>query len=258
LTTSFRNNFKQLQPNKKGQPSDWLPFLLGILYSSVEKSEDGRMTGRTTIKPGETDILIVVDVQYDFLPNGSLAVPDGNAVIAPINRLAKVFRHVVQTQDWHPQGHASFASSHPGKQPFDIAELSYGPQVLWPDHCIQGTLGAEISHDLRIPHAQLIIRKGHNPTIDSYSGFLEADRQTSTGLAGYLKERGFQRVFCAGLALDFCVAWTALDAKAAGFETYLIEDASRAIDTEGSLARAQSDLSAAAIHVIGSAQIEGA
>jgi nicotinamidase/pyrazinamidase len=208
------------------------------------------------IRPSESDVLIVVDLQVDFLPGGALAVPDGDAIIAPINRLAKAFRHVVLTQDWHPRGHASFASSHSSKQPFETAELHYGSQVLWPDHCVQGTPGAEIARDLNIPHAQLVIRKGYNASIDSYSGFKEADRQTSTGLEGYLKERGLRRVFCAGLALDFCVAWTALDAAAAGFEAYVIEDASRAIDTNGSLARAQNDMNAAGVQVIGSAQIE--
>jgi nicotinamidase/pyrazinamidase len=208
------------------------------------------------IRPGEGDVLIAVDLQVDFLPGGALAVPDGDAVIAPINRLAKAFRHVVLTQDWHPKGHASFASSHPSKQPFETIELHYGLQVLWPDHCVQGTPGAEIARDLDIPHAQLVIRKGYNASIDSYSGFKEADRQTSTGLEGYLKERGFRRVFCAGLAFDFCVVWTALDAVAAGFETYVIEDASRAIDTNASLARAQNDMSAAGVRVISSAQIE--
>ncbi|MBA1157002.1 bifunctional nicotinamidase/pyrazinamidase [Microvirga mediterraneensis] len=216
------------------------------------------MTERATIKAGEHDVLIVVDVQLDFLPGGALAVPEGDAVIAPINRLAKLFRHVVLTQDWHPEGHASFASSHPEKQPFEVTELHYGPQVLWPNHCVQGTPGAEISPDLDIPHAQLVIRKGYNARIDSYSGFKEADRRTSTGLAGYLKERGFSRVFCVGLALDFCVAWTALDAVEAGFDTYLIEDASRAIDTDGSLARARRDMEAAGVHVIRSEQILGA
>jgi nicotinamidase/pyrazinamidase len=215
------------------------------------------MAERATIKPGENDVLIVVDVQVDFLPGGALAVPDGDAVIEPINRLAKRFRHVVLTQDWHPEGHASFASSHPAKQPFEMTDLHYGPQVLWPDHCVQGTSGAEISRDIDIPHAQLVIRKGYNVGIDSYSGFKEADRQTSTGLAGYLKERGFRRVFCAGLALDFCVAWTALDAADAGFETYLIEDASRAIDTNGSLGKARQELEAAGIHTINSNQIAG-
>jgi len=216
------------------------------------------MAAESVIQPGEGDVLIVVDVQHDFLPGGALAVPDGDAVIAPINRLAKAFRHVVLTQDWHPKGHASFASSHAGKQPFEVTDLHYGAQVLWPDHCVQGTPGAEISRDLHIPHAQLVIRKGYNAGIDSYSGFKEADRQTSTGLEGYLKERGFRRVFCAGLALDFCVAWTALDAAAAGFETHVIEDASRAIDTNGSLARAKNDLSAAGVRMVRSAQINGA
>jgi nicotinamidase/pyrazinamidase len=216
------------------------------------------MAERATIKPGENDVLIVVDVQHDFLPGGALAVPDGDAVIEPINRLAKRFRHVVLTQDWHPEGHASFASSHPAKQPFEMADLHYGPQVLWPDHCVQGTSGAEISRDIDIPHAQLVIRKGYNAGIDSYSGFKEADRRTSTGLEGYLKERGFRRVFCAGLALDFCVAWTAVDAAGAGFETYLIEDASRPIDTNGSLEKAWRELEAAGVRVITSEQITGA
>jgi nicotinamidase/pyrazinamidase len=215
------------------------------------------MAERATIKPGETDVLIVVDVQHDFLPGGALAVPEGNAVIEPINRLARAFRHVVLTQDWHPEGHASFASSHPAKQPFEMTDLHYGPQVLWPDHCVQGSSGAEISQDLDIPHAQLVIRKGYNAGIDSYSGFKEADRQTSTGLAGYLRERGIRRVFCAGLALDFCVAWTALDAMEAGFETYLIEDASRAIDTNGSLDKARKDLKAAGVRTIKSDRVIG-
>ena len=213
------------------------------------------MAERGTIEPGDGDVLIVVDVQVDFLPGGALAVPDGDAVIAPINRLSRAFRHVVLTQDWHPEGHASFASSHPDRQPFETTELRYGPQVLWPDHCVQGTPGAEITRDLDIPHAQLVIRKGYNAGIDSYSGFREADRRTSTGLAGYLKERGFRRVFCAGLALDFCVAWTALDAAEAGFETCLIEDASRAIDTNGSLEKARRDLEAAGVRMITSDQV---
>jgi nicotinamidase/pyrazinamidase len=215
------------------------------------------MAKTPAVEPGDKDALIVVDVQYDFLPGGALAVQDGDAVIAPINGLARVFRHVVLTQDWHPKGHASFASSHPGKQPFDLVDLHYGSQVLWPDHCVQGTKGAEISGELNIPHAQLVIRKGYNAGIDSYSGFKEADRRTSTGLEGYLRERGFRRVFCAGLALDFCVAWTAMDAASAGFETYLIEDASRAIDTAGSLAKARNDLEAAGVQMIRSDRIVG-
>ena len=176
------------------------------------------------ITPSPADVLIVVDVQYDFLPGGALAVPDGFAVIAPINALARRFRHVVLTQDWHPPGHASFASSHPGKAPFETAQLPYGEQILWPDHCVQGTPGAAIHESIDIPHAALVIRKGHNRAIDSYSGFVEADRKTPTGLAGYLKERGVDRVFCAGLATDFCVGWTAIDAGRAGFEAYVIEE----------------------------------
>lgn len=208
------------------------------------------MPDQATIVPTDSDALIVTDVQYDFLPGGALAVPEGDAVIGPINRLAKVFRHVLLTQDWHPEGHTSFASTHPGKKPFETAELAYGTQILWPDHCVQGTRGAEISSDLHIPHAQLVIRKGYDPAIDSYSGFIEADRRTATGLAGYLKERGFGRLFCTGLATDFCVAWTALDAKAAGFDVYVIEDACRAIDSGGSLDRAMRDLKAAGVHLI--------
>ncbi len=203
------------------------------------------------------EALVVVDVQNDFCPGGALAVPEGDGIVAGINALWGEFRAVVLTQDWHPAGHSSFATSHWGREPYEQVEMSYGSQVLWPDHCVQGTPGAEISQDLDIPHAQLVIRKGYNAGIDSYSGFKEADRQTSTGLEGYLKERGFRRVFCAGLALDFCVAWTAMDAAAVGFETYLIEDASRAIDTNGSLARARQDLEAAGVCVIGSTQIIG-
>ena len=205
--------------------------------------------------PAADDVLIVVDVQYDFLPGGALAVPDGDAVIAPINALARRFSHVVLTQDWHPSGHASFASSHPGRAPFETVPLHYGLQILWPDHCVQGTRGAMIADELDIPHAQLIIRKGHNRTIDSYSGFLEADRRTSTGLGGYLTERGCRRVFCAGLATDFCVAWTALDARGIGFDAVVIEDACRAIDTQGSLARAWADMQGAGVGRVGAADL---
>ena len=181
------------------------------------------------------DALVVVDIQYDFLPGGSLAVAGGNEIIEPINALAKRFRNVIQTQDWHPAGHVSFASSHEGMQPFQVVELPYGPQVLWPDHCVIGTKGAEFSVALDIPHVQTIIRKGYRETIDSYSGFKENDHRTQTGLAGYLRERELKWLFICGLATDFCVAWTAEDGIAAGFETVVIEDATRAIDTGGSL-----------------------
>jgi nicotinamidase/pyrazinamidase len=191
--------------------------------------------------------LVVVDVQNDFIPGGALAVPKGDEVVPAINRLAARFDNVVLTQDWHPKDHISFASSHRGKKPFETIELAYGRQVLWPDHCVQGTSGAELHSDLVLSKAQLLIRKGHHRDIDSYSAFLEADRKTSTGLAGYLKERSLRRLFVCGLATDFCVAWTALDARAAGFEVTVIEDACRAIDLEGSLARARSDMSAAGV-----------
>lgn len=190
------------------------------------------------IEIGSEDALIVVDVQNDFVSGGALAVPDGDAVADPINALARRFTNVVLTQDWHPPGHISFASSHPGRKPFETVELAYGSQVLWPDHCVQGTRGAELHPALSVPHAQLVIRKGYSGSVDSYSAFGEADRTTPTGLAGYLRERGLRRLFVVGLATDFCVSWTALDARAQGFPTIVIEDACRAIDADGSLARA--------------------
>jgi nicotinamidase/pyrazinamidase len=195
----------------------------------------------------DTDLLLVVDVQHDFLPGGSLAVAQGDEVIPAINRLGRHFANVVLTQDWHPPGHISFASSHPGRRPFETIRLPYGDQVLWPDHCVQGTRGAALHEGLRLPQAQLLIRKGFHPDVDSYSAFLEADRKTPTGLASYLRERSLRRVFCAGLATDFCVAWSALDARNAGFEAAVVEDACRAIDTAGSLVRAWADLHAAGV-----------
>lgn len=187
------------------------------------------------IIPGESDVLLVTDVQYDFLPGGALAVPRGDEVVPVINRLAPRFPHVVLTQDWHPPGHISFASSHPGKKPFETVELEYGAQTLWPDHCVQGTRGADFHSDLDIPHAELVIRKGYHPHIDSYSTFYENDRRTPTGLSGYLRERGLSRVFMTGLATDFCVRFSAMDARREGFEVVLIEPACRGIDLEGSL-----------------------
>ena len=206
-------------------------------------------------RKGGDACLVVVDVQNDFMPGGALAVPRGDEVVPIINALVPRFENVVLTQDWHPRGHASFASAHAGKNPFETIRLSYGDQVLWPDHCVQGTPGAAIHSDLQATKAQLVIRKGYHDGIDSYSGFLEADRRTSTGLAGYLKERGIRRLYVCGLATDFCVAWTALDARAAGFETVLIEDASRAIDLNGSLAQAWNDLAAAGVQRKASASI---
>ena len=191
--------------------------------------------------------LVVVDVQNDFMPGGALAVPRGDEIVPIANRLAARFENVVLTQDWHPRGQVSFASSHPGKKPFETIQLPYGEQVLWPDHCVQGTRGAAFHEDLAIPHAQLVVRKGYHKDVDSYSAFLEADRKTTTGLAGYLEERGLKNLFFCGLATDFCVAWSALDARAAGFSATVIEDACRAIDLDGSLAKAWSDMAAAGV-----------
>jgi nicotinamidase/pyrazinamidase len=185
------------------------------------------------------DILAVVDVQNDFCPGGALAVPDGAAVVPEINRLIAAHDHVILTQDWHPAGHSSFASQHAGREPFETIEASYGPQILWPDHCVQGTPGAEFHPDLDWRTAELVIRKGFRRDIDSYSAFFENDHRTPTGLGGYLRERGFTRVVLAGLATDFCVHFSAMDARKLGFEVRVIEAACRAIDLEGSLAAAR-------------------
>lgn len=182
--------------------------------------------------------LIVVDIQNGFTPNGHLAVANSDQIIPLVNQLAEKFQHVVLTQDWHPANHISFAENHAGKQPFDTIQLDYGTQVLWPSHCVQGTQDAELHPDLNIPHAQLIIRKGWHTEIDSYSAFLEADQKTTTGLAGYLRESGIETVYVVGIATDFCVAWTAMDAVKLGFKTYVIEDATAAIDLNGSLQQA--------------------
>lgn len=200
-------------------------------------------------------VLLVMDVQNDFLPGGALAVPRGDEVVPIVNRLAARFANVILTQDWHPANHISFASRHPGKQPFETIELPYGTQVLWPEHCVQGSRGAEFHPALAAHHAQAVIRKGYHAHTDSYSALLEADRVTPTGLAGMLRERGLRRVYCCGLATDFCVAWSAHDAQAAGFETFVIEDACRAIDTGGSLAAARRDLAAAGVQLIASDRI---
>ena len=196
---------------------------------------------------GESDVLLVVDVQNDFCPNGNLPVPHGDEVVPTINRLAGRFRHVVLTQDWHPPGHHSFASSHSGKRPFDIVTVAYGQQILWPDHCVQGTTGAQFHDGLQIPHAELVLRKGFRPTIDSYSAFYENDRKTPTGLAGYLRERGLTRIFVAGLAFDFCVRYSAEDARREGFSVTVIEDACRGIDVEGSVAATRESFAALGI-----------
>jgi len=202
-----------------------------------------------------TSVLIVTDIQNDFLPGGALAVADGDAIIPLVNDIARRFKNVVITQDWHPAHHISFASSHAGKSAFDVIDLRYGPQVLWPDHCIQGSFGAALAEGLDIPHAQMIIRKGYHAHTDSYSSFFEADRKTPTGLTGYLFERGIERVYTVGLATDFCVSWSAQDAREHGFETYVIEDACRAIDTNNSLAAAVAAMDSAGVRRISAAQL---
>jgi nicotinamidase/pyrazinamidase len=185
---------------------------------------------------GEGDILLVIDVQNDFCPGGALAVPHGDDVVPIVNRLAQLFPNVVLTQDWHPPDHLSFASTHWGRRPYEIATTAYGPQVLWPDHCVQGTSGADFHKSLTIPHAGLVLRKGIHRDIDSYSAFYENDRKTPTGLVGYLRERSLTHIFLAGLAFDFCVRYSAEDAARAGFTVVVIEDACRSIDIEGSVA----------------------
>ena len=204
---------------------------------------------------GDTDILIVVDVQNDFCPGGALAVPGGGEVAVQVGALARRFRHVALTQDWHPPGHMSFASTHSGRQPFETVAVPYGDQVLWPDHCVQDTRGAAFHAALDIPHAALVLRKGFHAGIDSYSAFYENDRRTPTGLAGYLRERGFRKIFLAGLAFDFCVLWSAEDARRLGFDAVVIEDACRSIDLSGSHAAAHGRLREAGVGLVQSAEI---
>ena len=208
------------------------------------------------IRPDAQSALIVVDVQNCFVTGGTLPVAKGEEVVPVINQLAKAFDNVVVTQDWHTPKHASFASTYQGKKPFETTKLSYGTQVLWPDHCVQGSQDAALHKDLDVPKAQIIIRKGFHKDVDSYSAFEEADRKTSTGLAGYLKARGIKRVFVTGLATDFCVAWTAMDARKLGFEAYVIEDATRGIDLNGSLAAAWKQMAAKGVKRIQSSDIE--
>ncbi len=205
--------------------------------------------------PDASAALIVADVQHSFMPGGSLAVPGGDEVVPIINALAKRFVNVVLTQDWHPAGHRSFASAHPGKKPFDVTTLHYGEQILWPDHCVQGSEGARLHPALEVEHAQLVLRKGYHPGVDSYSAFVEADGKTRTGLSGYLQERGIDNLYICGLATDFCVAWTALDARKLGFAAAVVEDACRGIDTQGSLAAAWERLDRAGVKRIQSRDV---
>lgn len=216
---------------------------------------DALAASAQSLKPGSHAALIVVDVQNCFIDGGTLPVKGGADVVPVINQLATHFENIVITQDWHTPGHASFASAHPGKKPFETAKLSYGTQVLWPDHCVQGTDDAALDKDLKLPTAQVIIRKGFHKDMDSYSAFEEADHKTETGLAGYLKQRRIDTVYVTGLATDFCVAWTAMDARKAGFNAYVIEDATRAIDLNGSLAAAWKSMARAGVKRIQSQAI---
>jgi len=196
------------------------------------------------------DLLLVIDVQNDFCPGGALAVADGDSVIDPILKIAPRFEHIILTQDWHPASHSSFASAHPGRKPYEQFEMPYGLQTLWPNHCVQGMRGAEFHSKLNLPRAELILRKGYRREVDSYSAFFENDRVTPTGLAGYLRERGLTRIFLAGLAYDFCVGYSALDARRLGFEAIVIRDACRAIDLDGSVARMEADFTRAGVESV--------
>ncbi len=203
------------------------------------------------------DLLLVVDVQNDFCPGGNLPVADGDRVVPVINRLLPRFRHVVLTQDWHPADHASFASRHPGKAPYEAVQMPYGEQTLWPDHCVQGSDGAAFHPDLDTDGALAVIRKGMNPGIDSYSAFTENDRSTPTGLGGLLRALDIRRVFLAGLAFDFCVGWSASDARAHGFEAVVLEDATRPVDLPGTVAAARTAMRDAGVVVTTSREIAG-
>jgi nicotinamidase/pyrazinamidase len=223
----------------------------------VKSGPEGRRLARMNLNPSSDDVLLVVDVQNDFCPGGALAVADGDAVIPAIHRIARHFEHILLTQDWHPPGHHSFARAHQGKCAFDQVHLIYGEQTLWPDHCVQGTPGADFHPALNLPQAELILRKGFRPEIDSYSAFFENDRTTTTGLNAYLRERGLRRVFLAGLAYDYCVAYSALDARRLGYPAIIIRDACRAIDLNGSVAAIEKEFAAAGVSLIESAAIAG-
>ena len=237
------------------KPLNRRAFVQALASGSLTTAASAPLWAAGKIKPGAHSALIVVDVQNCFVTGGTLPVAKGEEVVPVINRIAAGFNNIIVTQDWHTAGHASFASSHAGKKPFETTRLSYGTQVLWPDHCVQGSDDAALHKGLSLPTAQLIIRKGYNKGMDSYSAFAEADHKTVTGLAGYLKARGIRSVYVAGLATDFCVAWTALDARQAGFETAVIEDACRGIDLNGSLAAAWKQMAAKGVKRIQSAHI---
>jgi nicotinamidase/pyrazinamidase len=232
-----------------------LRLLGGVTTIAASAASTAALGGAPRIRPDAASVLIVVDVQNCFITGGTLAVPHGEDVVPVINKIAPAFVNVVMTQDWHPPAHVSFASSHPGGRPFETIEVAYGKQTLWPDHCVQGTHDAALDRDLEIPQAELIVRKGFHREVDSYSAFREANR-TPTGLQGYLRERGMRRLFVTGLATDFCVARTALDARQAGFDTYVIEDACRGINLNGSVAAAWRDMTRRGVRRIQSKEIE--
>lgn len=209
------------------------------------------------MKPLSTDALLVIDMQNDFCPGGALAVAEGDLIVPVINRLGARFDHIILTADWHPADHISFASTHPGKQPFEMMEVPYGPQTLWPEHCLQQSKGSELHPELDLPHAELILRKGFRREIDSYSAFLENDHATPTGLAGYLRERGLTRLFLCGLAYDFCVRYSVIDGTAMGFECLVIEDASRPVDLPGSVDATHAAFAEASVKRVFSGQIDG-
>jgi nicotinamidase/pyrazinamidase len=229
--------------------------LLKALSGAAGLAVSGAGFAAAKITPDAKSALIVVDVQNCFVTGGTLPVKDGEAVVPIINKLSAAFQNIVVTQDWHTPGHASFATTYPGKKAFETTKLSYGTQVLWPDHCVQGTDDAALHKDLKLPTAQIIIRKGFHKEMDSYSAFDEADHKTATGLAGYLKARGIKTLYVTGLATDFCVAWTAMDARKAGFNVYVIEDATRGIDLNGSLAAAWKQMTAKGVKRIQSADL---
>ena len=243
--------------NPLTQPSDRRCFIRGLsAIGVVAVAAPLPLWAAAKIKPGPNSALIVVDVQNCFVTGGTLPVAKGEEVVPVINRIAGAFTNIVVTQDWHTAGHASFASTHAGKKPFETTMLKYGTQVLWPDHCVQGTDDAALHKDLKLPTAQLIIRKGYNKGMDSYSAFEEADHKSVTGLAGYLKARGIKSLYVSGLATDFCVAWTAMDARKAGFEVAVIEDACRGINLNGSLAAAWKQMAGKGVKRIQSADLD--
>jgi nicotinamidase/pyrazinamidase len=232
-------------------------FLAGVagLMAGGLVAGAARADAQSKAKPGDRDLLVVVDVQNDFIPGGALAVKEGDQIVPLVNTIAAGFKHVILTQDWHTPGHISFASAHAGKKPFETMTLAYGTQVLWPDHCVLGTPGADFHKDLKIPHAELIIRKGYRQQMDSYSAFFEADGKATTGLTGYVRDRGFRNLYFVGLATDFCVCWSALDARKVGLQAAVIEDACRGIDTGGSLGKAWAQMQKAGVKRMQSADL---